>query len=72
MIDWDATFESAHLNSGPSTHGLTISKSNPSGRRNIYADDKKEIHAAASAHGYGVVFDNAKIISFIKPITRTA
>jgi hypothetical protein len=66
MTDWDSTFANAHLTSGPATDGLTVSKSVPTGARDIYREDKEKIHSAAKKHGYTVLFDNAKVISFIK------
>ena len=63
---WDEIFRDAHLSSGPATSGLTVSKAVPHGARDIWNEDKAEILAAASRHGYRVLTDNNKIISFIK------
>ena len=62
MIDWDDTFKNAHLHSWPTA---TVSVSNVcpkgDGARNIYQEDKKQIHAAAAKYGYEVCFTGSRV-----------
>lgn len=66
-LDWNNIFSEAHLNSWP-VAGLCIQNVSPSpsqGSRNIFAEDKKEILAAAKQFGYRTIY-SWKIVSFIK------
>lgn len=70
-FNWDAVFRDAHLHSWPHA-GLVISCAEPTstqkdqGKRNLYREDRQEIHAAALKHGYRVIFKSAKVIGFLR------
>jgi hypothetical protein len=63
VTDWNLAFATAHLHSWP-TASLTISKAAPGGRS--LWDDRVQIQAAAKQHGYSVLLENKKIISYIR------
>jgi hypothetical protein len=67
-IDWDTVFRETHLDSGPSSFGLTISKIKPNGlnARSIWNDDKHTIMKAAARYGYRILLENSHVTSFIK------
>lgn len=66
-IDWDKAFAEAKESSWP-TETLLIQNAKPASGRNIYAEDKADIHAAALAHGFRMIGgDKGKTVSFIKP-----
>lgn len=64
--DWEKAFTSAGANSWP-TETLLIQNCKPPNGRNIYAEDKAEIHAAAKRHGFRMLGgDKGKAVCFIK------
>lgn len=68
-IDWDKEFATAHLTSGPNSHGLMVSKIEPNGEgepRSIWEEDEEIIMKAANKYGYRILSNNSHDVSFIK------
>ena len=69
-FDWDFIFRTAHLTSGPNSHGLTVGKANPSPSRGMWNQDKEIIYAMATKYGYTAILDNPRVVSFWKAIEK--
>lgn len=52
--DWNEVAMTAHLSSWP-TKTFSVQNRKPPQGRNIYAEDRDEIHKAARDHGYRLI-----------------